>query len=354
MNPRTGNMAMDEENENKEIERNEDVAETNSEVNDFVDNFLSSGDIQEIIESIKPEDMNIDDILKNPRFNDGMAKILDKLPASEREMFVSQAKNKITQVATNVSGQKKKQDEQGKKEKNSSENQSSSQGRSNSDMSLDDMLDRDKNKAKPQKGQARKMTPAQRAEFIRRMRGMKPSQNVAKTAEAGGRGLLKTQSKTIGKTAAKTIGKTAAKTVGKTAGKAVGKSLLKKIPGVSLGAGCFFAWKRIKDKDYLGAVGEVASGICGCIPGLGTAASVGIDTALSARDISRASKQAEMPAAVPDRTDVSGRKTPSNDLNRRILLEKRGIIQAPRNTPAVRPTQMNPQVLMALRGHSNS
>ena len=108
MNPRTGNMAMDEENENKEIERNEDVAETNSEVNDFVDNFLSSGDIQEIIESINPEDMNIDDILKNPRFNDGMAKILDKLPASEREMFVSQAKNKITQVATNVSGQKKK------------------------------------------------------------------------------------------------------------------------------------------------------------------------------------------------------------------------------------------------------
>lgn len=341
---------MDEENENKEIERNEDVAETNSEVNDFVDNFLSSGDIQEIIESINPEDMNIDDILKNPRFNDGMAKILDKLPASEREMFVSQAKNKITQVATNVSGQKKKQDEQGKKEKNSSENQSSSRGRSDSDMSPDDMLDRNKNKAKPQKGQARKMTPAQRAEFIRRMRGMKPSQNMAKTAEAGGRGLLKTQSKT----AAKTVGKTVAKTVGKTAGKAVGKSLLKKIPGLSLGAGCFFAWQRIKDKDYLGAVGEVASGICGCIPGLGTAASVGIDAALGARDISRASKQAEMPAAVPDRADVSGRQTPSNDLNRRILLEKRGIIQAPRNTPAVRPTQMNPQMLMALRGRSNS
>lgn len=341
---------MDEETENKEIEKNEDVAETNSEVNEFVDNFLSSGDIQEIIESINPEDMNIDDILKNPRFNDGMAKILDKLPASEREMFVSQAKNKITQVATNVSGQKKKQDEQGKKEKNSSENQSSSRGRSDSDMSPDDMLDRNKNKAKPQKGQARKMTPAQRAEFIRRMRGMKPSQNMAKTAEAGGRGLLKTQSKT----AAKTVGKTAAKTVGKTAGKAVGKSLLKKIPGLSLGAGCFFAWQRIKDKDYLGAVGEVVSGICGCIPGLGTAASVGIDAALGARDISRASKQAEMPAAVPDRADVSGRQTPSNDLNRRILLEKRGIIQAPRNTPAVRPTQMNPQMLMALRGRSNS
>lgn len=253
-------------------------------------------------------------------------------------------------MATNVSGQKKKQDEQGKKEKNSSENQSSSRGRSDSDMSPDDMLDRNKNKAKPQKGQARKMTPAQRAEFIRRMRGMKPSQNMAKTAEAGGRGLLKTQSKT----AAKTVGKTAAKTVGKTAGKAVGKSLLKKIPGLSLGAGCFFAWQRIKDKDYLGAVGEVASGICGCIPGLGTAASVGIDAALGARDISRASKQAEMPAAVPDRADVSGRQTPSNDLNRRILLEKRGIIQAPRNTPAVRPTQMNPQMLMALRGRSNS
>lgn len=341
---------MDEETENKEIEKNENVAETNSEVNEFVDNFLSSGDIQEIIESINPEDMNIDDILKNPRFNDGMAKILDKLPASEREMFVSQAKNKITQVATNVSGQKKKQDEQGKKEKNSSENQSSSRGRSDSDMSPDDMLDRNKNKAKPQKGQARKMTPAQRAEFIRRMRGMKPSQNMAKTAEAGGRGLLKTQSKT----AAKTVGKTAAKTVGKTAGKAVGKSLLKKIPGLSLGAGCFFAWQRIKDKDYLGAVGEVASGICGCIPGLGTAASVGIDAALGARDISRASKQAEIPAAVPDRADVSGRQTPSNNLNRRILLEKRGIIQAPRNTPAVRPTQMNPQMLMALRGRSNS
>ena len=256
---------MDEETENKEIEKNEDVAETNSEVNEFVDNFLSSGDIQEIIESINPEDMNIDDILKNPRFNDGMAKILDKLPASEREMFVSQAKNKITQVATNVSGQKKKQDEQGKKEKNSSENQSSSRGRSDSDMSPDDMLDRNKNKAKPQKGQARKMTSAQRAEFIRRMRGMKPSQNMAKTAEAGGRGLLKTQSKT----AAKTVGKTAAKTVGKTAGKAVGKSLLKKISVCCRLFFCCLPGSGLKTKIIWGQLAKSPPGFAAVFPDSG-------------------------------------------------------------------------------------
>lgn len=108
---------MDEENENKEIERNEDVAETNSEVNDFVDNFLSSGDIQEIIESINPEDMNIDDILKNPRFNDGMAKILDKLPASEREMFVSQAKIKLPKWRQMFPGKRKNRTSRAKKKK---------------------------------------------------------------------------------------------------------------------------------------------------------------------------------------------------------------------------------------------
>lgn len=87
----------------------------------------------------------------------------------------------------------------------------------------------------------------------------------------------------------KSVKKTMEKTAGKIAGKAVGKSLLKKIPVVSAAAGVYFAYGRIKEGDWKGACGEVASGALGCFPGLGTAASVAVDATLAGRDIYQAS-----------------------------------------------------------------
>ena len=79
--------------------------------------------------------------------------------------------------------------------------------------------------------------------------------------------------------------KVASKGVAKVGAKAVGKSLLKKIPGVGLVAGGVFAAQRAMAGDWTGAGLELASGAAGTIPGVGTAASVGLDAALAARDM---------------------------------------------------------------------
>ena len=58
----------------------------------------------------------------------------------------------------------------------------------------------------------------------------------------------------------------------------------KKIPGVSLIAGLAFGADRLLAGDFTGAVVEVLSGIAGSFPGLGTLASIGLDSALLAKD----------------------------------------------------------------------
>jgi hypothetical protein len=79
--------------------------------------------------------------------------------------------------------------------------------------------------------------------------------------------------------------KAGGKGLAKVGGKFLGKSLLKKIPIVGALAGIGFGLSRLAEGDVLGAAGEVASGLAGTIPGVGTAASIGIDTALAARDM---------------------------------------------------------------------
>jgi hypothetical protein len=106
----------------------------------------------------------------------------------------------------------------------------------------------------------------------------------AEVADVGSSG-TKTPAKAAEKGAVKAGEKVAGKGVAKVGAKAVGKSLLKKIPGVSILAGGAFATQRAMQGDWLGAAGELASGVAGTIPGLGTAASVGIDAALAARDM---------------------------------------------------------------------
>lgn len=76
-----------------------------------------------------------------------------------------------------------------------------------------------------------------------------------------------------------------AKTLTKGLGKGLGKAALKKVPVAGLVAGGLFAAQRAMAGDWGGAGLELASGAASTIPGLGTAASVGIDAALMAKDI---------------------------------------------------------------------
>ena len=94
-------------------------------------------------------------------------------------------------------------------------------------------------------------------------------------------------SNTAEKGMSKLGGKTATKGAAKIGGKAVGKSLLKKIPIIGAIAGLGFGAMRALQGDFVGAAGEVASGVASTLPGAGTAASFAIDAGLAARDMSR-------------------------------------------------------------------
>jgi hypothetical protein len=102
----------------------------------------------------------------------------------------------------------------------------------------------------------------------------------AGTATAG-----ETALKTAGKEAIEIGAKTTAKTGLKVAGKGLVKAAIKKIPIIGAAAGILFAAQRVMAGDFSGAGLEVASGVAGTLPGLGTAASIGIDAALAAKDM---------------------------------------------------------------------
>ena len=70
-----------------------------------------------------------------------------------------------------------------------------------------------------------------------------------------------------------------------TFGKAGLKSFLKKIPILGLAVGTYLGIKRWQSGDYLGALGEMGSGIASLFPGIGTAISAGIDATLLAGDM---------------------------------------------------------------------
>jgi muramidase (phage lysozyme) len=94
---------------------------------------------------------------------------------------------------------------------------------------------------------------------------------------AGSRGLTRAATRAGARTGTKGAAKIGAK--------ALGKGLLKKIPLLGLGAGALFAAERAMAGDFTGAGLELASGAASTLPGLGTAASVGIDAALAGRDM---------------------------------------------------------------------
>ena len=93
---------------------------------------------------------------------------------------------------------------------------------------------------------------------------------------------------------------------GKAVAKGVGKSLLKKIPVIGAVAGLAYGASRAMSGDFAGAGMEVASGLAGTIPGVGTAASVGIDAALAAKDAGMFDKeQTPAPTTTPATAPVA-------------------------------------------------
>jgi hypothetical protein len=66
--------------------------------------------------------------------------------------------------------------------------------------------------------------------------------------------------------------------------KEIAKSLGKKIPGVALLIGGYFAWDRLSKGDMEGAKTEIESGAIAGLPGIGTVTSLAMDGSLFARD----------------------------------------------------------------------
>ena len=157
----------------------------------------------------------------------------------------------------------------------------------------------------------------------------------------------KTTAKAVEKAANTAVGKAVVKTAAKAAGSAVGKSVIKKIPLVSVAAGCYFAWDRIKDGDWKGACGEVASGVAGCFPGLGTAASAAIDVGLAAKDIKTAVDESKQPVAeatpntVEEKTASVEQTEDDKKKMRDIILQKQGRISSEVQAQVQQPAQQN-------------
>lgn len=117
-------------------------------------------------------------------------------------------------------------------------------------------------------------------------------------AKVGGSGAVKASVKHGAKVAQRYAAKKAGAKVAMAAGtksvaRSLGKVASKKAPLVGLGVGAALAYDRIKDKDWLGATGEVASAVSSCLPGPGTAVSLGIDAALMGRDAYKMHKAAK-------------------------------------------------------------
>lgn len=131
-----------------------------------------------------------------------------------------------------------------------------------------------------------------------------------------------------GTVASKGLAETGSKGVAKAGAKGLGKSLLKKIPGIGLLAGLGFGASRALAGDWSGAGMEVASGAAGTIPGVGTAASFGIDAALATKDMGAFSKgssnagNALLPTneVVPTTTTPTASTEPSK-FNQQLLTE---------------------------------
>ncbi len=326
------------------VDYSEEISDKNAEkikksfdVEDFLNVFLAAADINTIAnqkEDVKG-DVTMEDILKNPRFNDAYNMMEDKLSSDQKNDIMMQARNKVTRVVSPKKNEKdnKENDDTDLKRKRSDDNDKSP------DFDLDGKNKKDK--AGPGKDKPGK-TKKNFWQKLKSRFGKKAEQKAAQSAEKG-----------LGKTLEKTAGKAAGKTAGKIAGKAAGKTLLKKIPGVSLAAGAYFAWQRAQEGDYLGAAGELASGAASCIPGVGTAVSCGLDAALVTRDIVSPHEGKKENVSAGNKTEQASKmRAPRKKISKNVynmFQAKRGILQTAAHSP-VRQTRVNQNMLNAFRG----
>lgn len=125
--------------------------------------------------------------------------------------------------------------------------------------------------------------------------------------------------------------KAALGTTGALVAKSAGKSLLKKVPLLGAGVGLGLAGSRAYEGDWTGAGLEAASGIASILPGPGTAASLGLDAAILARDMSKsgsdsggsggAGSTGEITAAAPKPTSVANPVGSVSDIKKARSLE---------------------------------
>lgn len=80
------------------------------------------------------------------------------------------------------------------------------------------------------------------------------------------------------------------KTMGGALVKGVAKNAGKFIPGVGLVVTGAFAANRVAEGDYTGALGEIASGLVGLVPVIGTAGAIAIQAGLAVRDYKKESE----------------------------------------------------------------
>lgn len=123
-----------------------------------------------------------------------------------------------------------------------------------------------------------------------------------------GQEVAKEGTEKLGQVASRRLGKEtvelASKEVGKkTIEKGASKMLAKKVPIIGAVLGTAFGIERAMRGDFLGAAGELASGVASTIPGAGTAVSLGIDAALIAKDVKDESK------GIPGQTDQKSNPT---------------------------------------------
>lgn len=149
----------------------------------------------------------------------------------------------------------------------------------------------------------------------------------------------------VGKVAGKVFGKSgtkaAVKAGTKAAGKAAGKSVLKKIPLLGAVAGLGYGAIRAFNGDWLGALGEVASGAASTIPGVGTAASLAIDAGMAVRDAKNA-VEAEKQKAEESITQINEKAKDSiesidysnilNSINNNIVTLNNTLKNLPKNS----------------------
>jgi hypothetical protein len=95
-----------------------------------------------------------------------------------------------------------------------------------------------------------------------------------------------------GGAAAAAATKAAGPVVGKQLGKGAFKAAIKAIPGIGLVASLGYMGMKLAEGDMVGAGMELAAGVSSLLPGIGTTASLGLNAATMARDLTKSTQKA--------------------------------------------------------------